>query len=149
MGISVQTITRTDAPHNTSSPTLLRSLQHSMPQKQGKSKSSPQADQAECEEKDLVPCSICNRKFASDRIEKHKDICEKTTTKEREAFDVREQRLDGTEAIKYKDIEPNLNVEKADWKKTHTNMMSAIKEAKKTRPPSAKKQDIEVQIVVK
>ena len=47
------------------------------------------------------------------------------------------------------DIEPNLNVEKADWKKTHTNMMSAIKEAKKTRPPSAKKQDIEVQIVVK
>ena len=30
------------------------------------------------------------------------DICEKTTTKEREAFDVREQRLDGTEANKYK-----------------------------------------------
>jgi len=26
----------------------------------------------------------------------------KTTTKEREAFDVREQRLDGTEAVNYK-----------------------------------------------
>ena len=32
-------------------------------------------------------------------------ICEKTTAKEREAFDVREQRLDGTEAIKYKVVD--------------------------------------------
>eukprot|EP00090_Calanus_glacialis_P027742 TRINITY_DN43997_c0_g1_i2.p2 TRINITY_DN43997_c0_g1~~TRINITY_DN43997_c0_g1_i2.p2 ORF type:complete len:124 (+),score=51.94 TRINITY_DN43997_c0_g1_i2:292-663(+) len=123
-----------------------------MPPKQVKAKApavKKNEGPAPAEEKDLVPCAICSRKFASDRIEKHKVICEKTTAKEREAFDVREQRLDGTEAIKYKDVEPNLNVEKADWKKTHINMMSAIKEAKKTRPPSAKKQEIEVQIVVK
>ena len=30
----------------------------------------------------------------------------------------------------FQDIEPKLHIKKHDWKKTHVNMMAAIKEAK-------------------
>ena len=46
------------------------------------------------------------------------------------------------------DVDVNLDTKKGDWKKNRDNMIETIKEAKKTRPPSAKK-DIEVQIVMK
>ena len=46
------------------------------------------------------------------------------------------------------DVDVDVNIKKGDWKAKHDSMLDAIKEAKKTRPPSAKK-DIEVQIVVK
>ena len=46
------------------------------------------------------------------------------------------------------DVDVNLDTKKVDWKKNRDNMIETIKEAKKTRPPSAKK-DIEVQIVMK
>ena len=45
-------------------------------------------------------------------------------------------------------MDVDVNIKKGDWKAKHDSMLDAIKEAKKTRPPSAKK-DIEVQIVVK
>ena len=45
-------------------------------------------------------------------------------------------------------MDVDVNLKKGDWKAKHDSMLDAIKEAKKTRPPSAKK-DIEVQIVVK
>ncbi|XP_023334316.1 zinc finger C2HC domain-containing protein 1B isoform X2 [Eurytemora carolleeae] len=94
---------------------------------------------------DLVPCDICGRKFAEDRIERHKEICMKTTTKEREAFDVREQRLDGTEAVNYKDVEVDTEIKKADWKKTHRDIINQIKAAKRDRPASGKREpEIEI-----
>ncbi|XP_023334315.1 zinc finger C2HC domain-containing protein 1B isoform X1 [Eurytemora carolleeae] len=93
----------------------------------------------------LVPCDICGRKFAEDRIERHKEICMKTTTKEREAFDVREQRLDGTEAVNYKDVEVDTEIKKADWKKTHRDIINQIKAAKRDRPASGKREpEIEI-----
>lgn len=48
----------------------------------------------------LYPCSICNRSFASDRIEQHQDACRKAN-KERRVFDSTKQRLQGTEAATY------------------------------------------------
>merc|ERR1712045_434018 len=100
------------------------------------------------EEKNLVPCSICGRKFAEDRVAKHKEICAKTSAKDVKPFDVRDKRLEGTEAEQFKDVDVDINTMKGDWKAKHDSILDAIKEAKKTRPPSAKK-DIEVQIVVK
>merc|ERR1712126_54299 len=98
------------------------------------------------ESRDLVPCKICNRTFASDRIEKHKDICKSNAKNTRETFDVKEQRLDGTDAEAFKDVEPANIKAKNKWKKTHSNMINAIKEAKKNRPPTAMN-DINVHIV--
>ena len=48
----------------------------------------------------------------------------------------------------FQDVDVDVNTKKGDWKAKHDSILDAIKEAKKTRPPSAKK-DIEVQIVVK
>ena len=48
----------------------------------------------------------------------------------------------------FQDVDVDINTKKGDWKAKHDSILDAIKEAKKTRPPSAKK-DIEVQIVVK
>ena len=48
----------------------------------------------------LYPCSICNRTFASDRIQKHEAACV-TASKQRRVFDSTKQRLEGTEAVAY------------------------------------------------
>ena len=70
--------------------------------------------------------------------------------KPRDAFDVKEQRLVGTEAEAFKNIDPtSKTIAKDKWKKTHNNMMSAIKEAKKNRPPTAQPPDVSVQMVLK
>jgi len=36
-----------------------------------------------------VPCDICGRKFASDKIDKHIGICAKANTKKRKVFDAK------------------------------------------------------------
>ncbi len=43
---------------------------------------------------------MCNRKFASDRIQKHEVACMKAS-KQRRVFDSTKQRLEGTEAASY------------------------------------------------
>lgn len=48
----------------------------------------------------LYPCSICNRSFASDRIEHHEEACRKAN-KKRRVFDSTKQRLQGTEAASF------------------------------------------------
>jgi len=48
----------------------------------------------------LYPCSVCNRRFASDRIEKHEAACVKAN-KQRRVFDTTKHRLEGTEAAAY------------------------------------------------
>lgn len=46
----------------------------------------------------LVPCQVCGRNFASERIAKHLEVCEKTTAKPRTVYDVAKARVAGTEA---------------------------------------------------
>jgi hypothetical protein len=48
----------------------------------------------------LYPCSICHRKFASDRIQQHETACV-IASKQRRKFDSTKQRLEGTEAAAY------------------------------------------------
>ena len=48
----------------------------------------------------LYPCSICNRSFASDRIQQHEAACSKAS-KQRRVFDSTKQRLEGTEAAAF------------------------------------------------
>ena len=35
---------------------------------------------------DLLPCSVCSRKFVADRLEKHVEICSKKSRKKRKVF---------------------------------------------------------------
>ena len=48
----------------------------------------------------LYPCSICNRTFASDRIQQHEEACRKAN-KQRRVFDSTKQRLQGSEAAAF------------------------------------------------
>ena len=75
-----------------------------------------------------------------------KEICANNAKNSRETFDVKEQRLTGTEAEDFKDLDPHHHKVKNKWKKTHNNMINAIKEAKKNRPPTALA-NIEVKMV--
>ena len=59
---------------------------------------------------------------------------------------MKEQRLTGTEAEDFKEVNPNHHKVKNKWKKTHNNMINAIKDAKKNRPPTALA-NIEVKMV--
>ena len=59
-------------------------------------------------------------------------------------FNVAEQRIEGTEAEKYKNVmgktltSKDLSRRGRQWKKQHNDMISALKSAKKApRPPSA------------
>lgn len=75
-----------------------------------------------------------------------KEICSKNAKATRETFDVKEQRLIGTDAENFKDVDTHHHKVKNKWKKTHNNMINAIKEAKKNRPPTALA-NIEVKMV--
>ena len=81
------------------------------------------------------------------RISFHsKEICANNAKNARGTFDDKEQRLKGTDAEAYKDVSVRDHKVKNKWKKTHSNMINAIKEAKKNRPPTAMA-NIDVHIV--
>ena len=50
---------------------------------------------------DVSPCSICGRKFASDRLARHEKVCTKTANSKRKVFDTRMHRSKGTDHEKY------------------------------------------------
>lgn len=86
----------------------------------------------------LYPCSICNRSFASDRIEQHEDACQKAN-KKRKAFDSTKQRLQGTEAASYyrkgKTTKAPSDAirggaQKPNWRQKHEDFIKAIRYAK-------------------
>lgn len=83
----------------------------------------------------LYPCSICNRSFASDRIEQHEEACKKAN-KSRRVFDSTKQRLQGTEAATYfrkgkgAKARPEPQVPKSNWRQKHEDFVRAIRYAK-------------------
>ena len=50
---------------------------------------------------DVTPCSICGRKFASDRLVKHEKVCAKASTSKRKVYDTRKHRSMGTDHEQY------------------------------------------------
>ncbi|XP_074661422.1 uncharacterized protein LOC141914047 isoform X2 [Tubulanus polymorphus] len=83
----------------------------------------------------LKPCSICGRKFALERLEKHKQACSKAS-KKRKVFDATKMRTVGTEAQKYNRDEPKQNTDiqrrkKVNWRAQHEDFIKSIRYAKK------------------
>ena len=50
---------------------------------------------------DVTPCSICGRKFATDRLVKHEKVCAKASTSKRKIYDTRKHRSMGTDHEQY------------------------------------------------
>ena len=70
----------------------------------------------------LVPCFKCGRKFASDRVEKHQNIC--SSVKQRKVFNSSKHRTEGTEAAAYNrpgrsSSKPQMPKSKSNWRKNH------------------------------
>ncbi|KAK7506937.1 hypothetical protein BaRGS_00001788 [Batillaria attramentaria] len=83
----------------------------------------------------LVPCKLCGRKFADDRIAKHQNAC-KNAQKKRKTFDGVQMRTDGTDMAKYvrkgaHTKDPPQTKKKADWRRQHEDFVNAIRYAKK------------------
>lgn len=82
----------------------------------------------------MAQCSICNRNFNKDRIDKHAAICQKTSVKKRKAFDATKMRVKGTEAEEFvkrgvhkkEDPKPKKN----NWRTQHENFIESIRQAK-------------------
>ena len=58
-------------------------------------------DEGEAMDLDLVACPICGRRFAADRLSKHKSICKNTSQKKRKVFDTTKHRTEGTDLAQY------------------------------------------------
>lgn len=83
----------------------------------------------------LVPCKLCERNFAEDRIAKHTEAC-KIAHKKRKTFDPTKMRTEGTEMAKYVSKgmhkkDPPKTKKKADWRRQHEEFINNIRYAKK------------------
>lgn len=109
----------------------------------------------------MARCTICSRNFAEDRIEKHRDICQKTKSKKRKVYDATKHRVVGTDAEKYvlqkkkvgagaskKSISgPSpaaakaaaaASSKKSDWRRKHEEFIQTIRAAKELKAHLAK-----------
>ncbi|KAK7103459.1 zinc finger C2HC domain-containing protein 1C-like isoform X2 [Littorina saxatilis] len=82
----------------------------------------------------LVPCKVCGRKFADDRVQKHQSAC-KIASKPRKVYDPTKMRTEGTDMAKYiskgaHKKEPKSK-KKADWRRQHEEFINNIRYAKK------------------
>lgn len=86
---------------------------------------------------DRVTCSYCQRKFASDRIEKHEEICRRQAMKKTKVFDSSKQRLEG-EAASFARVSKNRPEPKKElingvpkYKLQHQELVKAMRAARK------------------
>uniref|UniRef100_A0A6A7FUT1 Zinc finger C2HC domain-containing protein 1B-like n=1 Tax=Hirondellea gigas TaxID=1518452 RepID=A0A6A7FUT1_9CRUS len=81
-------------------------------------------------------CTVCQRCFNSDRIEKHITICLKTqaNAKKRKIFDPVKMRNKGTESEKYvargMHLKEPKKPKKKDWRKQHEDFINTVRAAK-------------------
>jgi len=88
----------------------------------------------------LVPCKVCSRSFAADRIAKHVVVCDQINTKTRQPYDVAGMRVAGTEAEELvKAGKVTLEPAKVIPKKTDLSkqMEAARANASTTKPATA------------
>eukprot|EP00051_Salpingoeca_urceolata_P001802 m.44194 g.44194 ORF g.44194 m.44194 type:complete len:697 (+) comp11686_c0_seq1:354-2444(+) len=87
---------------------------------------------------EMAACSICNRKFAAERLAKHETICSKNASKKRKKFDHKKQRIAGTDAAEFQALakkndrfyEKKTKAKKGNWRAKHEQFIAAIRAAK-------------------
>ena len=90
-------------------------------------------------------CSGCNRKFAIESLPRHMKMCQ--SRKPRKVFDVRKQRLQGTELAKFSGSGLNGNgkigsqeeplKKRSTWRHKHQQLMDMVQSAKSDDPPKS------------
>ena len=86
------------------------------------------------EEQQLIPCGVCGRKFAADRIAKHQSVCTTTSGKQRKKYNSAQRRLDGLDGVPPPSSKRGVSSEppkvKADWKAKSAALRGALQSAR-------------------
>ncbi|KAL0969117.1 hypothetical protein UPYG_G00222800 [Umbra pygmaea] len=85
----------------------------------------------------LIPCRICQRKFAAERLEKHRKVCEKMQQSSRKVFDSSRYRAQGTdleEFMKTNSRSKTPELKKSNWRQKHETL---IRNMRQGRVPAA------------
>ncbi|XP_066938411.1 uro-adherence factor A-like isoform X3 [Macrobrachium rosenbergii] len=85
----------------------------------------------------LLPCTICNRTFNPQALERHRKVCEKLSSKRRKTFNSTKQRVDGLDIpplIPTRGRSPESKAQqaksKSKWREKHREFLMAIRAAK-------------------
>jgi len=83
----------------------------------------------------LVSCDICGRKFGENRIAKHRNVCVKSTKKQRKVFNMSNARKKGTDLENFNAPPPSNRVKqiaqkKKNWRTKHEDFINSIRYAK-------------------
>ncbi|XP_053544980.1 zinc finger C2HC domain-containing protein 1C [Bombina bombina] len=91
----------------------------------------------------LVPCGICGRRFAQQRLEKHMEACRKLQNSKRKVFDSSLARAKGTDLEQFLQTKgrappPATQVQKRTWRQKHESFMRTIQQAREVQHVIAK-----------
>ncbi|KAL4502371.1 hypothetical protein ABPG72_011958 [Tetrahymena utriculariae] len=93
---------------------------------------------------DLVPCRKCNRKFASDRINKHESVCKpgptKHALKKQKALELKKQKLEKNDRYYEQKLGKNNN-----WRQQHEEFQNQLKYMRKVG--NAEKNSVDVRSI--
>uniref|UniRef100_A0A6Q2ZGN2 C2HC/C3H-type domain-containing protein n=1 Tax=Esox lucius TaxID=8010 RepID=A0A6Q2ZGN2_ESOLU len=79
----------------------------------------------------LIPCSICLRKFAAERLQKHHEVCERTQQSSRKVFDSSRYRAKGTDLEEFmKTNSRSKSPVKSNWRKKHEAFIQNLRQAR-------------------
>jgi hypothetical protein len=101
-------------------------------------KGAPMDAGATASNQKLVPCGVCNRKFAADRLASHAKICKKVTNKTRKVYNTAKMRVGGTEASEFqrgakkaqKEADKVNTRKKKDWRAESKAFRDAMRAAR-------------------
>ncbi|KAK7142915.1 hypothetical protein R3I94_012301 [Phoxinus phoxinus] len=83
----------------------------------------------------LMPCSVCGRCFAADRLETHMRVCEKKRP-ERKIFDMSRHRAKGTQIEEFMKTNGRSKTppKKNTWQQKHQALIQAMRQGQDARP---------------
>uniref|UniRef100_A0A671QB45 C2HC/C3H-type domain-containing protein n=1 Tax=Sinocyclocheilus anshuiensis TaxID=1608454 RepID=A0A671QB45_9TELE len=89
------------------------------------------------EEKPVIPCDVCHRCFARDRLETHKRVCEKKRP-QRKIFDMSQYRAKGTDLEEFMKTNSRSKtpVRKNNWRQKHEAFVQTMRQGRAHAPGS-------------
>ncbi|KAI1895514.1 hypothetical protein AGOR_G00107040 [Albula goreensis] len=81
----------------------------------------------------LLPCRLCHRNFAADRLQKHHEVCEKVQHSTRKVFDSSKYRAKGTDLEEYMKTNSRRKtpeVKKSNWRQKHETFIRNLRQAR-------------------
>ncbi|KAJ8396884.1 hypothetical protein AAFF_G00012070 [Aldrovandia affinis] len=92
---------------------------------------------------ELLPCKLCHRNFAADRLEKHHKVCEKVQHSTRKVFDSSKHRAKGTVLEEYMKTNSRLKTPElkiSNWRQKHETFIWHLRQARMPVQGASRKQ---------